>query len=370
MRRWTAGAALLLLYASASVRADEAASLFVDPEDRWFDVSAFVAKKYGFVPIVAPVTEPAVGYGAFAGLVFIDREPAAPRGERPDLYVVGGMYTESNSWASFGGYAGNWLDGRLRVVAGGGYISLNLKHYGLGDDPALAQNPIEYNLQGALAGVSAAMQLGSTPIYAGMGAGFGYMQADPHETLAGASTAQNTLLGLRPLVKFDTRDNMFTPTRGLFGEAGFTFAHQSEGSWFERLDLTAIGYTPLFIPELFLGVRGGANFSFGDAPFYLRPFVVLRGAPSMRYQGEQTAEMEVELRWQFWKRLSLVGFGGVGAAWKNLSGFDRSEGVVTYGTGFRYELARQYGLHMGADFAFGQDGFALYIQFGSAWTRL
>jgi glucose/arabinose dehydrogenase len=43
--------------------------------------------------------------------------------------------------------------------------------------------------------------------------------------------------------------------------------------------------------------------------------------------------------------------------------------VTTGGAGFRYELARKYKLHAGADVAFGKDGPALYIQFGHAWAR-
>jgi hypothetical protein len=356
----------LLLCAAAAAHAAEEKSPFVDPQDGWFDLSNFLDQAYGAVPVVAPVTEPAVGYGAAGALIFIDRDPKAKAGTRPDLYAIGGMYTATDSWAAFGGYSGNWLQGDLRTLAAVGYVSLNLKHYGLGDDPALSQNPIEYNLRGAMASTSAAYRVSSTPLYAGVGVVFGRTRL-LQTTLGEVS---NTLLSLRPLLQFDTRDNLFTPTRGLFGEAGFSFIHQSEGSWFELLDLTAIGYTPLLIPELFLGIRAGAGLSFGDAPFYLRPFVNLRGAPKLRYQGEQAADLEVELRWQFWKRFSLVGFGGVGGAWNGLLGFERSEAVFTGGTGFRYELARKHGLHMGADFAFGQNGFAFYLQFGSAWMRL
>jgi hemolysin activation/secretion protein len=122
-------------------------------------------------------------------------------------------------------------------------------------------------------------------------------------------------------------------------------------------------------PKLTLGVRGDATFSFGDVPFYLRPFVALRGIPVMRYQGEHVAQVEVELRWQFWKRFSLVGFVGGGAAWNNFERFDNSITLLTGGAGFRYEIARKYGLHMGLDMAFGPDSSAIYVQFGSAWAR-
>ena len=89
----------------------------------------------------------------------------------------------------------------------------------------------------------------------------------------------------------------------------------------------------------------------------------------MRYQGDETAQIEAELRWQFWKRFSLVGFGGFGAAWNNFEKLDDMEKVVTGGVGFRYELARKYGIHMGLDVAFGPDNTAIYVQIGSAWAR-
>jgi len=44
-------------------------------------------------------------------------------------------------------------------------------------------------------------------------------------------------------------------------------------------------------------------------------------------------------------------------------------GTENGGAGFRYELARAYGLHMGLDVARGPDDTAVYIQIGSAWAR-
>ena len=106
-----------------------------------------------------------------------------------------------------------------------------------------------------------------------------------------------------------------------------------------------------------------------DNPFYLRPFIYLRGAPIMRYQGQEMAQIETELRWQFWKRFSLVGFVGAGAAWNDFARFHSTQTVVTGGTGFRYEIARKYGMHMGLDVAFAPDNTAIYVQVGSAWAR-
>lgn len=42
---------------------------------------------------------------------------------------------------------------------------------------------------------------------------------------------------------------------------------------------------------------------------------------------------------------------------------------MTGGVGFRYELARKYGIHGGLDLAVGPDNTAVYVQVGSAWAR-
>ena len=89
----------------------------------------------------------------------------------------------------------------------------------------------------------------------------------------------------------------------------------------------------------------------------------------MRYQGQEVASLEGELRWQFWKRLSVLGFAGVGDAWNDFERLDNSQSVVAGGGGFRYELARKYGIHMGVDVGFSRDTVACYVQVGSAWMR-
>ena len=73
--------------------------------------------------------------------------------------------------------------------------------------------------------------------------------------------------------------------------------------------------------------------------------------------------------WQLWERFSLVGFTGCGAAWNDFERLDDTQSVVTGGVGVRYEIARKYGIHMGADVAFSRDDAAVYVQIGSAWAR-
>lgn len=58
----------------------EESKLF-DPEDGWFDLSRFFEHPAGFIPIVLPTTDLALGFGAIAGVVFLPpREDAGSEG--------------------------------------------------------------------------------------------------------------------------------------------------------------------------------------------------------------------------------------------------------------------------------------------------
>ena len=93
----------------------------------------------------------------------------------------------------------------------------------------------------------------------------------------------------------------------------------------------------------------------------------MRGIPAARYQGENVALLEGELTWQFTSRWSALAFAGVGWADNDGSELFDSSSRVTRGMGFRYQIARQYGLHVGLDVARGPEDTVWYIQVGSGW---
>ena len=95
----------------------------------------------------------------------------------------------------------------------------------------------------------------------------------------------------------------------------------------------------------------------------------MRGIPMMRYQGNHVALTELEGRWNFTPRWSMLGFTGVGRTANLLSSFGSSTNRSTIGTGFRYLTARQLGMHAGMDIAKGPEDWVFYVTIGSAWTR-
>ena len=126
----------------------EPSSTFRSAEDGWLDVSSFLDDKYGFLPVVIPITEPAVGYGAAGGLMFLGEPLGESRAgfDRPDITMVGALATENGSWGVVAGDVRHWLGDRLQTQAGLTYLSINLDFHGIGKDRALSDHPLRYNL--------------------------------------------------------------------------------------------------------------------------------------------------------------------------------------------------------------------------------
>lgn len=351
-------------------------SRFRSPEDGWFDASGFLDEAYGFIPVALPITEPALGYGAAGGLMFIDQPMGAASSGfgRPNITAVGGLATANGSWGAAAGDVRHWMDDRLQTLVGIGYASINLDFHGVGGNNTLQSNPLSYHLEPIGGLIRGKYRLGDSRWWVGAGysAFLTRVRFDTPPGTPGQPTfeRESIVAGLSPTISYDSRDTIFTPTRGTLAELTVGVFSSALGSDkdFQRVDLIGIHYIPLH-SRLTLGLRADTQLSFGDMPFYLRPFLSFRGVEAMRYQGEHLLQGEAEVRWQCFKRFSLVGFVGGGSSWIDLDHFERSQSVMAGGGGIRYELARKYGLHMGIDVACGPDDPILYVQVGSAWMR-
>lgn len=358
--------------AAASTSQAASTSKFKSPDDGWFDLGGFLDTKFGFLPVATVITEPAVGLGIAGGLAFIDSPLTGDK--RPNITMVGGFGTENGTKGALAGDVRHWLDGRLQTVGAVLWASVNLDYYGLGDDSLLADSPLQYNLEPTGMLVQAKYRLGKSPMFAGVR--YSYAQThvafDAPPSTPGLPDVRRTskVGGLAPSFTLDSRNNIFTPTRGSYLEGTVSFFADALGGddAFELFDVVGMKYVAL-PRQVFLGARGELATSSDETPFYMRPFVYQRGVSAMRYLGEEMAQVEGEVRWQFWKRFSAIAFGGAGVAWTGLEQFDSTKTVAAGGGGVRYELARRHGIHAGLDVAYGPDGTTFYIQWGSAWMR-
>ena len=255
---------------------------------------------------------------------------------------------------------------------GGG--QLNLDFYGLGDATDSLNQPVSYTLDFALLLMQGDWKPKPKSPWS-IGLRYIYSQVEPklrdEPQFPGlADSIDIEISAPAAVVEFDSRNNLFTPTSGMFAESVYLASREELGSTeeFERFQQVVMGWTPISDQWTF-GMRGDYQWSSDGTPFFLRPYIKLRGVAAMRYQGDEMASAEVEARWKFRGRWSLVGAGGYGTAHTERELFDATRDIWSGAVGFRYELARMFGMHAGMDEGFSSGATAIYFQIGNAWFR-
>jgi hypothetical protein len=394
-RRWSPGGGTLALLAAVvaavapPARAEDSRpglfDRFKDSQDGGFDVSDWLLESHGFLPVPVVVTEPAVGYGGGLFLLFFNRPDGgsaggdaavpdaatAPGGRArtpPDIYAIGGAATENGTWAGAAGGMATLADDRFRWRGGVARMSVNLDFYG----PGGRYGPIGYTLDGWASIQQGMMRLGHSDAW--ISARWNYIDLDNRFDFTGDTagvppfnkSARASGLGLS--LEYDSRDNIFTPSRGAVADVEGVFYDPSLGSdtRFQTWRAHAWGWWPIGRSLVLAGRIDGRSAS-GDVPFYMLPFVDLRGVPLARLQDEHVAVVETELRWNLTPRWAVVGFAGDGRVWGFERSFQEGTGTLSGGVGFRYLIARKLGLYVGLDYARSSVDQAVYIQVGNAW---
>lgn len=353
---------------------------FTDPEDGKLDMSEWLLDMKGFLPVPIIITEPAVGYGGGVSAFFFsdslrDKSAASHNSGHvtpPDIYSVFGGYTE-NGTKAFGGSAMMTFDNdHYRWRSKAGWVNPNLEFYGKGQ---VLSNPIviDYTLQGWLSNQEAMFRVGESNTW--LIARWMYQNLDSsfdvpvQLTKLSALELESKSSALGMSVETDTRDNIFTPSKGWTGALDANFYREGFGG---NTDFTSyrahiFAYYPVTPNWIVAGRLDGRSVS-GDVPFYQLPFIDMRGIAAARFQDEHTAVAETEVRWNVDERWALIGFIGTGRAWGDSDSFSETPDRVAKGGGFRYKIARRLGLYVGMDYGWGPaDQEALYIQMGNAW---
>lgn len=356
-----------------------------DPLDGQLDLSDVIIESGAFVPVPIIITEPALGgFGAGLAPVFIQKKPpreinGKPVLDRPDVTAVAGAYTANDTWFVGGGRMASIPKHRLQYLVGAGYGNVNIDFYETlpsGEDKA-------FGFHGKGGGLFAKLQkeLFDPRLTAGIQYRFATisMQLADGADVPSFITEQSLdsiVSALGPVMEFDGRDSIFTPDSGVKLHTHFNWSDDWLGSDYSygQANAYVYGYIPIRKNEatgkgLVSAWRADWQQATGDLPFYLLPFVDMRGIPSARYQGRNTYILESEQRIDVTRRWSATVFGGLAKAFDSYDEAGDADLLYSYGTGFRYLIARKFKLRMGLDVARGPEEWAYYIVFGSAWKR-
>jgi hypothetical protein len=356
-----------------------------DPLDGKFDMSEAIIEAGAFVPVPILITEPALGgFGGGIVPVFIEKKPlreinGEPVLDRPDVTAGMFAYTLNGTWFVGGARVANIPKWGLHYTVGGGYGNINLDFYERrpsGDDKAYA---FTAKVGGATLNVK--KEIFDPRFLVGLHYGLGSFTGKLAEgtdlpSFATEASLEGTVSTLGPIVEWDGRDGIFSTDRGMKIHTHYFASAHWLGSDFDygKANAYVYGYVPVLRNAdtgrgWVSAVRADWQQATGDPPFFLLPYVDMRGIPLVRYQGRTTLILETEQRFDVTRRWSAMAILGLAEAFDRYDEIADTDLIYTYGTGFRYLMARQFKLRMGIDVAKGPETWGYYIVFGSAWRR-
>jgi hypothetical protein len=353
-----------------------------DSIDGAIDLSDYIIYAHGFIVIPTIITEPALGnIGVVAAPVFLKKhapvidENGKKRNINPDITGGMGMYTGNNSWLAGGFRSSTLIKPKILYRVMAAYGDLNLSFYE--NLPNGSDKEFKLNFKTSIFYTqwlkqfnNAKWSAGPQYLFLSSKISLPDLNANLPPSFIKPEDFNSLSSQLGAALQFDGRDNIFTPDNGIRVQSDFFWSDNIIGSDYDswRINLSAIGYHPI-AKKLIGGLRVEGKQTFGDTPFYLLPGINLRGVPAARYMGKTSVVSEVELRWDLYRRWSLLGYGGVASAFNDWDKAFAKPIVYNYGSGFRYLVARKFKLRMGADVAKGPEQWAYYIVFGSNWMR-
>ena len=341
------------------------------------------SKRGNFLVLPIFITEPAIGEGLGAGVVYFHKkdDSAKPRvstagavgktgkKSKPPPTATGafGFYT-SNDTAGVGvGHANSFKDDKYRVVGALANMRINSEIY-------LSDIPFGFQLSGNLAYGNVKRRTGTSNMFFGLSlmaldANIIFKIDPANAPPINISDFEFTSVGLAGSAIYDARDNSTMPNKGQLIDFTLWRYDEAIGSDFDYWSARLKAHSFHQLHEKFvLGLRFDVSSVDGSPPFFAVPFVSLRGIPALRYQARTAGAFEVEGRYGFSKRWAGVVFGGAGFT-KSVDQpeFETTQNIKSVGVGVRFQALQEQDIWIGLDIAKGPEDYAWYIQIGQGW---
>ncbi|MFA0442670.1 BamA/TamA family outer membrane protein [Vibrio sp. 10N.222.51.C12] len=372
---------------------------FLDPIDGQFDMGDYLANNaYGFMPIPILITEPAVGVGGgFLGMFLHESEKdkqdrkahalSSPDGGAqllaPAITVAGGAVTDNGTWMALVAHRHTWNDDSIRYLGGMGYGHANIDVFRRAPEnwPIDASLKMSTASEGFLLKQHVEFRLPNTQLFLGVSQSVSTFSTSINSASVDLSghiidipnispSLQSTVSSLGVIAELDTRNNLFFPTKGASIVAEYMIYDEALGSDYNyhTLDVDAFKYVPVN-DSLTLGFAGSYSSLKTEEAFLpplSNPYINMRGVAAYKYQGNEVSTLQAQAMWHMTSRWTLTGFYGVGSAAEESEALYEST-VSAYGAGFRYNIARRYGLNVGMDYAISEGEGTLYFQVGTGF---
>lgn len=184
-------------------------------------------------------------------------------------------------------------------------------------------------------------------------------------------TTRHLVVGPGAYVRWDTRDDLFYPSRGYFARLSWMHFDPAYGSDFRfgRGGIDLRSFWSLGWEQVLAFQLQGLVVS-GDAPFQLYPEIggseLLRGYAQGRYKDRLMAALQAEYRLWVWGPVGFTLFGALADVQPAFRRLASDPFIASGGAGFRF-LMNEQGVNFRVDYGWGRDGGALYVSVGEAF---
>jgi outer membrane protein assembly factor BamA len=329
-----------------------------------------------FVAMPIPVSNPAIGNGLGVGAILIYSPGDSPR---PWTSGVGGLYTDSKTWAVAIFQKAYIDDDRFRVTVGGGGGVFNVKFYGIGADAGSRGQSIALE-EDSLGGIAEVLVRVGPKIHVGLryrGALIDTKIDLPQppkfpDLLPPQAERKSAISQLGLSAEYDSRDNEYNPNQGIYAHGTWMFAQSWLGSDFQYdlLSASVNGYHRID-PDSLVAWRASICHAGDGAPFYdICNFGAnndLRGYPSGQFRDKAMFALQAEYRRHLFWRFGGVVFAGVGEVAPSFGKMSTNALLPAGGVGLRVEASAKYKVNASIDYAVGDHVSAVYFYIGEAF---
>lgn len=165
---------------------------------------------------------------------------------------------------------------------------------------------------------------------------------------------------------YDGRNNLFSPTKGIFANLKIDYSSKATGSSFayQKVDLD-LRYFKKITQGHVLAVNLYTGYGRGDIPvfqkYYMSSALRMRGFADRRFQDDNMAMIQAEYRYPIYKRITGTAFAGTGTVAGSYSEVFSNPYKQAYGVGLRYMLNPKDLVNLRVDLAFTEEGSNLYL---------
>ena len=324
-------------------------------------------------PFIFYLPETRLGFGGAGVYTYF---PGKQKSDRASLWQLGAAYTLNKQILLYASYQLFLRQNRTELSGEIGYYDYVYPYYGLGNN-TIFEKEEKYYASFPRINITYLERLNKY-FRAGLLVKFDNFNISKIED-GGLLALENPIartggmvLNTGAVLRYDSRDHIFQPTKGLYATLELLSTSKALGNKFpyRELNLNIAGYY-LLKKKHILAYQVVLGLQYGEVPFYK---LMNLGGPKMnrgiiegRFRDKNRILGQIEYRFPISKRFAGVAFVSAGRVDSKLDQLFQSTFHYNYGAGLRFVLDKENQLRMRLDIGLGSDKPAFYLTVGEAF---